>query len=184
MGEPSDEDLLRQYQENSAAAFREIYLRHRVGTFNFILQLVKEKALAEDIHQEMWLGVVDSAKRWRPTGEFRSWLYQVARNRCYDHFRAKKRSIVDDDDGEVIEKADHHVPQPSDLKLREAVLHCIGELNASQRQVFCLRAVEDLTFAQITEVMASPPGLSNRRMQLAVDHLRGCLHGKGIREDA
>jgi RNA polymerase sigma factor (sigma-70 family) len=184
VGEPSDEELILQYQEqNSAVAFRTIYLRYRVKTFNFILHLVKENGTAEDLHQECWLHIIDAARKWRPSGAFRAWLFQVFRNRCLDHFRAVKRSPIEEDEDELIEKAEASVPEPGDISLREAVLQCIGSLNASQRQVFYLKAIESMTFAEITELMASAPGLANRRMQLAVAHLRACLLRKGIRED-
>jgi RNA polymerase sigma-70 factor (ECF subfamily) len=181
---PSDEALLLRYQKGDAAAFRDLYLRYRVPTFNFVLHLVRDKAVAEDLHQEIWIGITRSALQWKPTGTVRGWLYQIARNRCYDHFRSRGRAVSEEDDDQaLIETAAPIVPQASDGKLRDAIVDCIGTLNDSQRQVFVLRAVQDMTFAEITELMTSPPGLSNRRMQLAVEHLKRCLERKGIRDE-
>ena len=45
----------------------------------------------EDLFQEIWLHITGAAMKWRPTGPFRSWLFQLVRNRCFDHFRAVTR---------------------------------------------------------------------------------------------
>jgi RNA polymerase sigma-70 factor (ECF subfamily) len=176
----TDETLVARYQKGDAGAFRELYFRHRIATFNFILHVVRERTAAEDLHQEIWITAIRAVLAWRPTGTFKSWLFQVARNRCLDHLRKIGRSPVDDDGAGMIEAAPSTVPWEGDPVLRAALLDCIENLNDTQRQVFVLRATQSLTFGEITHVMSSPPGLANRRMQLAVEHLKRCLESKGI----
>lgn len=183
MSEDPDEILVERYQKGDASAFRGIYYRYRVGTFNFILSLARERMAAEDLHQEIWTTVTRALFDWKPTGSFKSWLFQVARNRCLDHIKKTRRFQVEDDGEDVIENMPAVVPERGDTLLREALLSCIGQLNDSQKEVFSLRAIENMTFAEITEVMASAPGLANRRMQLAVEHVKRCLESKGIRQE-
>jgi RNA polymerase sigma-70 factor (ECF subfamily) len=183
VNEEPDEVLVERYQKGDVSAFRGIYYRYRVGTFNFILSLAREKMAAEDLHQEIWTSITRAMFDWKPTGSFKSWLFQIARNRCLDHIKKTRRARIEDDGEDVIQNIPAVVPEPVDTMLRDALLSCIEQLNDSQKEVFSLRTIENMTFAEITEVMASAPGLANRRMQLAVEHVKRCLESKGIRQE-
>lgn len=183
MSEVPDELIVERYQRGDAAAFKELYFRHRIGTFNFVLLRVRERAAAEDLFQEIWIKVARAALAFQPTGSFKSWLYQIVRNQCIDHARKKARTPVTSEDEAVIEKAGAIVPSVGDPSLRQALLGCIDELNDDQKEVFLMRLVKGMTFAEITEVMGTAPGLANRRMQLAVEHLKRFLAEKGIRPE-
>ena len=58
--EPSDADLLRRYRAGDAAAFTQLYERHRLGLFRFLMGLCGDQAVAEEVFQETWMSLIRS----------------------------------------------------------------------------------------------------------------------------
>ncbi len=86
-----DAALLRRYRRGDAAAFNVLYQRHRLGLFRFLLGLCGDHALAEEVFQETWMSLVRSQSEQREAVLFKTWLYQIARNRLIDHWRKSGR---------------------------------------------------------------------------------------------
>ena len=82
---------MQLYQNGDEQAFEVLYWRHQRGIFNYIAHFIGESgAQAEDLLQDIFLKVVKASKRYEPTAKFTTWLYQIARNGCIDHFRKMK----------------------------------------------------------------------------------------------
>jgi len=86
-----DAALLRRYRNGEAAAFTQLYERHRLGLFRFLLGLCGDHALAEEVFQDTWMSLIRSASEQREAVLFKTWLYQIARNRLIDHWRKSGR---------------------------------------------------------------------------------------------
>ena len=80
----SDEALLARYREGDGAAFEILYARHRQGLYRFLLGLSGRAELAEEVYQETWLSLIRSGSQPQGRATFRTWLYQIARNRLID----------------------------------------------------------------------------------------------------
>ena len=79
------------YQKGDERAFEVLYWRHQRGIFNFISHFIGESGnQAEELLQDVFLKVVKASKRYEPSAKFTTWLYQIARNGCIDHFRKMK----------------------------------------------------------------------------------------------
>lgn len=78
---PSDESLLARYRTGDSAAFEALYARHRQGLYRFLVSLSNKTELAEEIYQETWLSLIRSATQPQGRASFRTWLFQIARNR-------------------------------------------------------------------------------------------------------
>lgn len=87
--EPDDAALLRDAR--TPAAFRVLHDRHQAAVFGFLLRLVGDRALAEEVLQETWLRVHRSAGDFRPGAAFRPWLYAIARNAALNALRADRK---------------------------------------------------------------------------------------------
>ncbi|PNB76385.1 RNA polymerase subunit sigma, partial [Pseudomonas sp. FW305-BF6] len=64
-----------------------LYARHRQGLYRFLLGLSGKPELAEEVYQETWLSLIRSTSQPQGRANFRTWLYQIARNRLIDHWR-------------------------------------------------------------------------------------------------
>src|SRR5271169_5225376 len=72
----ADEDLMLAYAAGDSAAFERLYDRHEAAVYRFLLRSVGNRAVAEELLQEVWLSVVRNASRYQPRAGFRTWLYR------------------------------------------------------------------------------------------------------------
>jgi len=181
------------YQGGSEAAFEILYWRHQRGIFNFICHFIGESGnQAEELLQDVFLKVVKSRKRYEPSAKFTTWLYQIARNGCIDHFRKMKHRkltslshpIAADEDMSVETTIPHSSPSPEKKahmgELAEVLRKAIDSLPEEQREIFLMREDLNLSFAEIAEALKCPINTAKSRMRYALEHLRKGLKREGI----
>jgi len=181
------------YQKGDERAFEVLYWRHNRGIFNFISHFIGESGnQAEELLQDVFLKVVKASKRYEPSAKFTTWLYQIARNGCIDHFRKMKHrkttslaQPIDSEEEMVLESTIAGTdPSPEkaarisevSLVLKEA----IATLPEDQREVFLMREDLNLSFAEISELIECPVNTAKSRMRYALEHLRKTLKREGI----
>src|SRR5690606_28856669 len=86
--EPGDEALMLAYAGGDAGAFEQLYQRHRLRLYRYLLGQLRDGALAEELFQDVWQKVIAARAGWRPEASFATWLYRIAHNRLADHWRA------------------------------------------------------------------------------------------------
>ena len=175
----SDEQLMLRYRDGDAAAFEELYGRHRGGVFRYVLRQVGLRSASEEIFQEIWIKIVTSRLRYRVEARFATFLYHVAHNCVMDHFRRKTPlhliSLDDDED------ASHQVVGPERdqperaAALRQSaarLLNALAMLPAEQRDAFLLHEEGGLTLEEIAEVTAVGRETVKSRLRYALAKLR------------
>ena len=85
----SDESLIAQYAGGDTAAFEELYRRHEMRIWRYLLHCLRDRALAEDVLQDVWFAVARDAARYRPTARFTTWLFTIAHHRLIDVVRKR-----------------------------------------------------------------------------------------------
>ena len=177
------------YQKGDLAAFGELFERHEKRLWNFLRRFVRDKATAEDLLQEVFLRVVKSAVQWQPSAKVSTWLFTIARNLCTDQARRaefRQAESLDQakagEDGSGLRRIDRVAVDSGDAE-KEAMGHeiaslvdrAVGELPVEQREVFLMREVMDMSFAEIAaQVGASEPTVKSR-MRYALQRLRSRL---------
>ena len=81
----SDEALMLAYAAGDAAAFGELYARHRSRLYRYLLRQLRDNALADEFFQDVWQRVVSARASWKPDAGFATWLYTIAHHRLGDH---------------------------------------------------------------------------------------------------
>jgi len=181
---------MARYQKGDVAAFSELVARHEKRLWNFVRRFVADAATAEDLLQEVFLRVVRSAREWQPTAKFSTWLYTIARNLCTDQARRgslRKAASLDeatsaspDDSGprrlDKLAAPDGNAEQAAlDREIAARVDQAVAELPVEQREVFLMREVMEMPFAEIaTATGASEPTVKSR-MRYALERLRAAL---------
>lgn len=179
--EPSDAELLRRYRAGDAAAFTQLYERHRLGLFRFLLGLCGEHAVAEEVFQETWISLVRSESLQREAAVlFKTWLYQIARNRLIDHWRKHgKRQQREEAFDELLHDQPSAASDPErQLSLTQdqaRIQAALADLPAEQREVFLLRAHADLQLHEIAELTRTPAETVKSRLRYAMNKLRRLL---------
>ncbi|MCL1825295.1 MAG: RNA polymerase sigma factor [Betaproteobacteria bacterium] len=185
--DPSDEDLMLRYAAGEAAAFDQLYARHRGGLFRFIQRQCKERAQAEEIFQEVWMNLIKSRERYTATARFRTYLYTLAHNRMIDHFRRQSgeplRSGGNAEEGpDVIaslpaSRVDEPYVRVLSRQQGEYLLRLLEDLPAVQREAFLLAEEGELSLGEIAEATGVNPETAKSRLRYAVAKLRAGLQG-------
>ena len=170
----SDAALLRRYRQGDAAAFGELYARHRQGLFRFLLGLCGEQALAEEVFQETWLSLIRTDSDIRQQVQFKTWLYQIARNRLIDLLRQREGQ----EQGEAGESADEGASplQSLEQKQQHAQLHAaIAALPVEQKEALVLQQFSAMSILEIAVVTGAEAETVKSRLRYAMQKLRAQL---------
>ncbi len=181
--EPSDEELMRRYRRGDGGAFAVLVQRHRARVFAFVLRLTQDSARAEDVLQETWLRVVRGAAGYTPTARFTTWVYTIARNVCVDGVRREQHRTA-----EPLEEDPPDAGTPwnspergaGSAELRRLLEAAVAALPPEQREVFLLREVAGVPFAEIAAVTGAPEPTVKSRMRYALEALRKHLGRAGV----
>lgn len=185
-----DAALLRRYRNGDAEAFGVLYARHRLGLYRFLCGLCSDSVLAEEIFQETWLNLIRSESSPLGQASFKTWLYQIARNRLIDHWRKHGRQQGRE---EAFDEALHgdalpgSSPDPErELSLsrdQQRLRAALDELPGEQREVFLLRAHGDLEVTEIAELTRTPAETVKSRLRYALQKLRRLLADPAAAEE-
>ena len=176
----SDEALLARYREGDAAAVEILYARHRQGLYRFLLGLSGKPELADEVFQETWLSLIRSASQPQGRATFRTWLFQIARNRLIDHWRKHgARQPLHDSYDEQLHAVSDEATDPEQLlslsRDSQRLENALQTLPTDQREVFLLRAHGDLDLAQIASLTDTPLETVKSRLRYAQQKLRRLL---------
>jgi RNA polymerase sigma-70 factor (ECF subfamily) len=175
MGHP-DADLMRRWQRGDAAAFGALVDRWQQPVARFLLRVVGRPDSVPDLCQEAFLRVLRAAPRYRETGRFSTWLFQIALNVARDDARRGKRAPRPLPDGD--EPGDSGPPLAATCEQRElarAVAAAVAELPPPQREVLALRHDQGMSFEEMAHVLNAPASTLKSRFAAALHRLRARL---------
>jgi RNA polymerase sigma-70 factor, ECF subfamily len=184
--EATDEQLMLAYAAGDAAAFEKLYARHKGGLFRFVLRGIKERGVAEELFQEIWMRVIEARLRYAPQARFTTWLYTIAHNRMVDHWRKRGLSVVplgrgDPDDPAPPEPAADAAREPQRQaetnEQLERLARAFDTLPPAQREAFLMREEGGLSLAEIATATGSNEEAVKSRLRYAVSKLREALDG-------
>jgi len=177
----SDDALMQRYRDGDAAAFDSLYERHRGPLYRFVVRQCPERGLADDLFQDVWIGLVEARASYRPEGHFRTWLFTLARNRIVDHFRRADHPaapvIMDEEElpQAVANRADEpHTRAESNAQLA-SIVRLLEDMPAGQRETFLLYEEGGLPIEEIARCTGVTFEAAKSRLRYAVAKLRAGL---------
>lgn len=180
MAAPTDDELMEALGAGDHGAFDMLYARHRAVVFSFLARLAGDALTGEDLLQETFLRVYRFRVRYRASGQFRSWLFTIARNVAREHFR--RRGAAGEEPAEVAEEAVASQRTEHAAEARE-LLACleraVDALPPAQREIVLLSRVAGLDAPDIAAVVSSSPGAVRVALHRALRTL-----SRAIREGA
>jgi RNA polymerase sigma-70 factor (ECF subfamily) len=163
MPDASDDDLIRMFRNGDADAFDVLFDRHYASVYAFARSTLSSRDGAEEILQETFLAVARTARTYTPRGRFKAWLMRIVRNRCLNRLASQRRRRAALGEG-PLEPADPASPEPPPTRRAEqnetlaAVRAAMQQLPDRQREALALYAFDELTYAEVAEVLQMPAG--------------------------
>lgn len=163
----SDEALMLEFQRGSREAFDELYARYRQPLYGFFRRRLDSDMRAEDLAQESFLAVIRASARYEPRALFRTYLYGIALNLVAAERRKHRQNTMF-----VFEPEATGVSTPDrDLWIRQA----LEKLDRNDREILMLREYEQLSYAEIAELLRVPLNTVRSRLFRARMTLRRYL---------
>ncbi|MGH9740861.1 MAG: RNA polymerase sigma factor [Candidatus Acidiferrum sp.] len=173
-------DLLERFASGDLEAFEALFRQHQKDVYAWIVRIVRDTGIAEDLTVETFWRIYRSRARFRPDGNFRAWARRIATNAALDHLRANRRETQFPENFPCPAQPDPAVRNESRRKIRQA----FAELPARYRLVATLALVEDEPYEKIADAAGISPALVKVRVFRAVRLLRKKLAAFGLRSDS
>lgn len=176
----SDSTLVSQYIQGNEEAFAELIKRHKSKVYSTIYLIVKDRYLAEDLLQDVFIKVIHKMKggQYNDEGKFLPWVVRIAHNLAIDYFRRNKRypTIVMDEGMNIFDSLSFSEDSTESIQIKgenEALIRSlIQKLPESQREVVLMRHFSDMSFQEIADSTGVSINTALGRMRYALINLR------------
>ena len=184
----TDTQLVQAFQQGNNQALEVLINKHKDRIFTSISILVKDRYLAEDLFQEVFIKIIDTlrANRYNEEGKFLPWAIRIAHNLCVDHFRKVKRTpaIKTSDDTDIFEVLNFSEDSAEKTMMKgqshDLVRRMLDMLPDEQREVIVLRHYADLSFREIAEKTNTSINTALGRMRYGLVNMRKLMAEKQI----
>jgi len=180
--EPSDEQLMLAYRDGDAGAFDTLYRRHKGGVFRYMLRQCRDRAVADELFQDVWMNLIRAREGYTVQAKFTTYIYTLAHNRLIDHYRKQGQAalVSFDDDSEDAPTVDEPVAAPRDeperhldVKQQAAQLLALLEaLPAAQREAFIMQYEGGMTVEEIAVAAGVNRETAKSRLRYALAKIR------------
>jgi RNA polymerase sigma factor (sigma-70 family) len=178
--ELTDEELIKLYRSGNDSAFSVLVARHKTRIFTTIILLVKDRYLAEDIFQEVFIKIINAFNdgHYLDNSRFIAWAVRIAHNCCISHFRKANAwpafSVVYRDDlaNSIHQKEESQEQRIIIKETHIAVQALLDQLPEAQREALILRYYADLSFKEIAQTVNVGINTALGRVRYAIMNMR------------
>ncbi len=158
---PEYDALLERAKRAEPSALAELYDQYINPIYNYVYHRVGQAELAEDITGQVFMRMLEAIRAGRAWNtSFSGWLYRIAHNLVIDYYRRRQRAtFIDLDDAAPIQARDGDPVKNTELRLdKEHLRSALASLTEEQAQVITLRFLDELSIAEVSEVMGKTDG--------------------------
>ena len=185
----TDYELVQEFIGGSQSGIEILIKRHKNRVYTYIMLMVKNGQLAEDIFQDTFIKVIHSLKagKYKDNGRFLSWVIRIAHNLVIDHFRKEKQMNMLSNDDTVVDLFNNR--KLADKNVEENLIYdqvctdiraLIEKLPDDQKEVILLRHYGDLSFKEIADQTGVSINTALGRMRYALINLRKLIQKHDI----
>lgn len=185
----SDQELFLAYKSpigtGAVAAFEELLNRYQQKVLNFFYRLVFDKEVAEDLTQDTFTRLVQSAGEYQPRAAFKTFLFSLARNAWVDYRRSEEnrrksvsleKKVGDDAEAELKDFIKSDGPAPQEIVVQRENIGLLkkhlGNLSPEQRITLELCVFQELTYEEVAMILEIPLGTIKNRVSAAIRQIR------------
>ena len=185
----SDEQLVSLYIKGQESALDVLVTRYQQKIFSYIMMVVRDKDLAEDLFQDTFIKVINTLRlgNYREEGKFNQWIMRITRNLIIDHFRkSQKMSFVDNsnENGSFFDNFSEPTHSIEQIMITEQIHDTLRSLikllPEKQQEVLIMRLYQDMSFKEIANLTNVSINTALGRMRYAILNLRKMVEEKNI----
>jgi RNA polymerase sigma-70 factor (ECF subfamily) len=169
-------ELLERFAAGDLEAFEALFRQHHKEVYRWIVRIVRDTGVAEDLTVETFWRIYRSRARFEPQGNFRAWARRIATNAALDHLKRARRETELSEDFPAAPSGDPALRREARSQIRQAFL----ELPAKYRLVATLALIDDEPYNEIAEAVGISAALVKVRVFRAVRMLRKKLNSLGV----
>lgn len=176
----SDEVLIEKVASGNRLAMQALFTRHQARIYRFILRMVRNNALAEDLTSEVFLSVWQQAHRFEARSAVTTWLLAIARYKAFAELRRRVEPLCDEENEKASDPADN--PEAAfEIKHRGELLRkCLTRLSREHREIIDLVYYHEKSVQEVAEIVGIPGNTVKTRMFYARRKLSELLSAEGI----
>jgi RNA polymerase sigma-70 factor (ECF subfamily) len=169
----TDEMIMEAVKNGDLQQASLLFERYHKRIYNFLARMTMDRALAEDLTQNVFLRIIKYRNSYREGLRFQSWIYQVARNIFSDHYQMHKNRFSDFID---VEKVSEHLPDSGEnqtLEEQEKLLaRSMAMLNDEQRELLVLTRFQHMKYEDVAVIMDTTVANIKVKVHRAIAKLR------------
>jgi RNA polymerase sigma-70 factor (ECF subfamily) len=181
MPDSPEQSLIQRAQKGDQAAFAALVSEHQHYVYNLALRVLKNEEEALDLAQETFVRAWTALPNFRGQSQFRTWLYRIVTNLCYNRLPGLRRSLNDLGDDVIAELPetnpafDNPARGVESHELRSYLHQAIDELDETYRLLISLRYQNELSYEEIASALNLPLGTVKTGLFRAKEQLRRAL---------
>jgi RNA polymerase sigma-70 factor, ECF subfamily len=172
----TDEQLIQWVADGDPSCLAALFERHHRALYRYFFQMLRQRALCEDLVQDVFLKVLRKAGHFRGAGSFKGWMFNIARNVALDHLRKARHRDTEplDEAGMEGELADHRSAEQAATGRQKVnlVLQAMAKLPAAVQEVIWLGRFEFDSYEDLGQALNCNAGTARVRMHRAMDLLK------------
>ncbi len=175
-----DMAVVRRAQRGDERAFAILVRAYEAPIFNYVLRMVGDRTLAEDLTQDVFLRVFRGLRGYSRRARFTTWLFQVAKNRVIDEMRAverRPRTLVAIEDAPQLEVVDAPIEQNEAI---EILLGEVEKLSPDLKEALLLRDIAGLSYNEISDTLDVTLATVKWRIFKAREEVQQALEEQGV----
>ncbi|HRC59265.1 MAG TPA: RNA polymerase sigma factor [Kofleriaceae bacterium] len=155
---------------------------HGEHIYQYCRRMLGNRPDGDDVAQTVFMQAFSGLASLHDVEAARGWLFTIARHRCLDRLRSARRgpSLMGSEDIEALADAGAVAPTDEDPRVRRALDDCLDELDEQSRALLVLRFHDELSYDEISKLVAVTPGALRVRVSRALPALRDCMESKGV----
>jgi RNA polymerase sigma-70 factor (ECF subfamily) len=176
-----DAVLLQRIAKGDRTAFAELYRRLQRPLFGYLMKLVREREMAEDVLNETLMEVWRQAARFEGRSSVNTWVFSIAHHRAVSRLRRKRETSLDAEAAAAIED---HAPTPDQNAIASDMSRILAELmtrlSAEHREILNLAYYQEFSVQEIADALDLPANTVKTRMFYARQRLKALLEKSGV----
>jgi RNA polymerase sigma-70 factor, ECF subfamily len=178
----SDEALLEKVAAGNRLAMQVLFARHHVRVYRFVLRLVGNDAVAEDVTSEAFLSVWRQAHRFEARSAVTTWILAIARYKALAELRHRNEAPADEESAETSDPADDPEVAFQAKHRGEILRRCLTQLSREHREIIDLVYYHEKSVQEVAEILGIPGNTVKTRMFYARRKLSELLEAQGVVE--